>query len=318
VHPGNGGNVQSERARLDLWPSTAAEDDEKETMSSYPTDDSVQPTTPIFDETVTATAVHPTEDDETGSGSKTDQAKNQAKQTAGQAKDTAKETAGVAKEQAGQVAGAAKDAAGQVAGTTKDQATRVAKDALGQARELYSQATSELSSQASQQQSKAASTLQTFGQDLSKLGRGESVDSGLATELLQNLSQRASGIATWLEHREPADVLHEVKQLAARRPGLFIALAATAGVVGARLTKALVADAKPDVETDVRDSGHLGTSGAGTTFPGGSTQGVDYGTGYTPGAYVGDDPFVEPTTPGYGTTPDYGTTGGFGTSGGVR
>ncbi|GAA4748535.1 hypothetical protein GCM10025783_20870 [Amnibacterium soli] len=287
-------------------------------MSSYPTDDSVQPTTPIFDETVTATAVHPTDDDETGSGSKTDQAKDQAKQTAAQAKDTAKETAGVAKEQAGQVAGAAKDAAGQVAGTTKEQASRVAKDALGQARELYGQATSELSSQASTQQSKAASTLQTFGADLSKLGRGESVDSGLATELVQNLSQRASGVATWLEQREPADVLQEVKQFAARRPGLFIALAATAGIVGARLTKALVADAKSEAGTDVVDSGHLGTSGAGTAFPNGTTRGVDYGTGYTPGAYVGDDPFVEPTTPGYGTAPGYGETGDLGTTGGVR
>jgi uncharacterized protein YjbJ (UPF0337 family) len=285
------------------------EDDEKETMSSYPTDDSVQPTTPIFDETVTATAVHPTEDDETGSGSKTDQAKDQAKQTAAQAKDTAKETAGVAKEQAGQVAGAAKDAAGQVAGTTKDQATRVAKDAVGQARELYGQATSELSNQASHQQSKAATALHTFSEDLSKMGRGESTGSGLASELVQNLSQRASSIGTWLEQREPAEVLHEVTQFAARRPGLFIALAATAGVVGARLTKALVADAKSNVASDVLDNGHLGGSGAGTTLPGGTTQGVDYGTGYVPGAYVGDDPFVEPT-PGYGSTPGYGTTGG--------
>lgn len=300
-------------------------------MSSYPTDDSVQPTTPIFDETVTATSVHLTEDDETGSGAKTDQAKNQAKQTAGQAADTAKETAGVAKEQAGQVAGAAKDAAGQVAGTTKDQATRVAKDALGQARDLYGQATSELSSQASQQQSKAASTLHTFSQDLSKMGRGETPDSGLAAELVQNLSHRASGVATWLEQREPADVLYEVRQFAARRPGLFIALAATAGVVGARLTKALVADAKSDDASSVRDRGHLG--GTGSAFPGGAVQGVDYGTGYVPGAYVGDDPFVEPATPGVQPTttgyesPTTGyepTTGydepttGYGTTGGVR
>lgn len=246
-------------------------------MSSYPTDDAVVPSTPIFDETVTATAVHLPEDDETGSGSKTDQ----AKQTADQAKQTAKETAGVAKEQAGQVAGTAKDAATQVAGTTKDQASRVAKDALGQARDLYGQATTELSSQAAQQQTKAASTLHTFGDDLSKLGRGEGADSGLATELVQNLSQRASGVAEWLEQREPADVLDEVKRFAARRPGLFIALAATAGIVGARLTKALVAEAKTDHDTDaVADPGHVpGSEFASPTY----------------------DPFTEPST-GYGTT----------------
>jgi uncharacterized protein YjbJ (UPF0337 family) len=286
-------------------------------MSSYPTDDSVTPTTPIFDETVTATAVHPTDDEETASGSKTDQAKDQAKQTAGQAKETAKETAGVAKEQAGQVAGTAKDAAGQVAGTTKEQASRVAKDAMGQARELYGQATSELSSQAATQQTKAASTLQTFGEDLAKLGRGEGADSGLATELVENLSKRASGVAQWLEQREPADVLDEVKRFAARRPGLFIALAATAGIVGARLTKALVADAKSDVESDVADSGHLGTTDVDAAFPAGTGSTTPTGYPVSTGAVsVDDDPFVEPATTGYGTTPS-GTTG-YGTTGGVR
>lgn len=289
---------------------TTAEDDEKETMSSYPTDDSVSPTTPIYDETLEATAVPLPAYDVDGAGSTTDQAKQQAKDTAGQAKQTAKETAGVAKDEAGQVAGAAKDAGQRVAGTTKDQASRVAQDAMGQARELYGQAASELSSQASQQQTRAASTLRTFGNDLSRMG--ENQDGGLASELVQNLSRRASGLAEWLDQREPGDVLHEVRQYAARRPGVFIALAATAGVVGARLTKALVADAKSNETGSTYEA--YDVPPADLTTP----------TYVEPATTVYDVPpttvYDAPTTPGY----DAPTTSGYdvppvgGTTGGVR
>jgi hypothetical protein len=285
-------------------------------MSSYPTDDSVQPTTPIFDETVSTTAVNVSPEGDAGSGSKTDQAKQAAGQAAGTVKDTAgqaagtvKETAGQAKEQAKQVGSTAVGAGQRVASTTRDQASRVASDAFAQARQLFSEATGQLSSQASAQQSRAASGLRTIGQDLSNMGT-QHQGGGVASELVQNLSQRANQVAEWLENREPAEVLDEVRQYAARRPGVFIALAAVTGAVAARLTKALVADAKPDVQSDVLDNGHLGSTGTGSTFPGGTTQGVDYGTGYVPGAYVGDDPFVEPPTTGYEPTTGYGTTGG--------
>ena len=266
--------------------------------SSYPTGDPLPPTTPLYDETVETTAFSVDEDD-TGADSRTDQAKQQAKETAGQAKQTAQETAGVAKEQAGQVAGAAKDAGARVAGTTKEQASRVASDALGQARELYSQATSELSSQASTQQTKAASTLRTFGEDLTSMGQNQ--DGGLAAELVQNLSQRASRAAEWLEQREPGDVLAEVKQFAARRPGLFIALAATAGVVGARLTKALVADAKSDDDATAAPRTSLYEAAPTSAYDAAPTSTYD----------VPDSTYVVPE-PTYPDVPPYGThpTGG--------
>jgi hypothetical protein len=270
--------------------------------SSYPTGDPLPPTTPLYDETVETTAFF-TEEEDTGPDSRTDQAKQQAKETAGQAKQTAQETAGVAKEQAGQVAGAAKDAGARVAGTTKEQASRVASDALGQARELYGQATTELTNQASAQQTKAASTLRTFGDDLSNMGRNQ--DGGLAAELVQNLSQRASRAAEWLEQREPGDVLAEVKQFAARRPGLFIALAATAGVVGARLTKALVADAKSD------DAGT--TAAPRTSAYDAAPRTSAYDAAPTSTYDVPDSTYVVPE-PTYPDVPPYGT----GPTGGVR
>lgn len=159
-------------------------------------------------------------------------------------KDRAKQTAGAAKDAASDVAGGAKEAGAKVASTGKEQATRVAKDALGQARDLYSQATSQLSEQAGVQQQKAAGTLHTFADDLGGMSQG--AQGGLAAELVQNLETRTRDIAGWLERHSPEEALDEVKQFAARRPGVFIAIAAASGIVAARLTKALVAEAKSD------------------------------------------------------------------------
>lgn len=210
-------------------------------MSTYPTDDPSGPTTPIFDQTVAASAVHPDESSSARSDSGTG---GQAKQAAGQAADTAKNAAGQAKDTAKDVGATAVDAGRRVTSTTKDEASKVASDAAGQAKELYGQATAQLSEQAGKQQKNAASTLRTFGGDLRDMHQQQD-GGGLAAELVQTLSQRAERIADWLEDREPAQVLDEVKQFAARRPGLFIGMAAFAGIVAARATKALTADAKP-------------------------------------------------------------------------
>jgi hypothetical protein len=214
-------------------------------MSNYPPDEPVYPATPIYEETVVTTTGSTS--GTSGSDSKASQAADQAKQTASQAKDTVKQTASDVKGEAANVAATAKDAGGDVASTTVEQAQRVAADTVGQAKELFGQATTELSSQASKQQDRLTQTIRTFGQDLSKMGSGQKVESGPAAELMQNLAGRAQSVADWFESRSPEEVLYDVRQFAARRPGLFIGLAAIAGVVASRVTKALVADAKPDV-----------------------------------------------------------------------
>jgi hypothetical protein len=250
-------------------------------MSSYPTDEPVYPATPVYDDVIVTTGSVPPAGESSGSDSKTDQ----AKQSAQQAKETVKQTAGDVKNQAADVAATAKDAGRHVTSATKDQAQRVVSDTVTQARRLFGQATSELSAQASKQQERLGSGLRTFGQDLSKMG--QQADSGPAADLVQNLSQRAHRVADWLEGRNPEEVLDEVRQFAARRPGLFIAIAAGAGVVAARLTKALVAEGKS----------HDSSTGGYTGYSGSAYQ----GTGST---YVGGtgDTYVAPTG-------DYGTTG---------
>jgi hypothetical protein len=230
-------------------------------MSITPPENGTTATTPLYDETIAA----PTYDElrVPPPAYDSDEGDDGSDSAASQAKDRAKQTTGAAKDAASDVKDTAKDAGAKVASTSKDQATRVAKDALGQAKDLYGQATSQLSEQAGTQQEKAAGTLHTFADDLGKMG-GQT-DSGLASELVQSLETRARGVAGWLENRSPEDVLDEVKQFAARRPGLFIGLAAVTGIVAARLTKALVAEAKDSAETEATGGATGGSDLVGGT-----------------------------------------------------
>lgn len=213
-------------------------------MSITPPENGTPGGSPLYDETIAA----PTFDDlrvpPSGFADDLDGFPGDAGSTEQSPKDRAKQTAGAAKDAASDVAGGAKEAGARVASTGKEQASRVAKDAMGQARDLYGQATSQLSEQAGVQQQKAAGTLHTFADDLGSMSQG--AQGGLAAELVQNLETRTRDIAGWLERHSPEDALDEVKQFAARRPGVFIALAAASGIVAARLTKALVAEAKSD------------------------------------------------------------------------
>ena len=48
------------------------------------------------------------------------------------------------------------------------------------------------------------------------------------TMLVETVGSRADSVATWLDQREPQDLLEEVKRFARRRPGVFLAIAAGA------------------------------------------------------------------------------------------
>ncbi|ROQ30980.1 hypothetical protein EDF46_3492 [Frondihabitans sp. PhB188] len=173
------------------------------------------------------------------------------------AKDAATVKAGAAKEQATQVAGDAKDAASNVAGAAKEQAGQVASEVTSQAKDLYGQATSQLKEQAGTQSQKVSEGLRSISDELSSMAE-KSDGNGLASELVRNLSGRAGSAASWLDGRDPGSLLDEVKHFAARKPGTFIAIAAGAGLLAGRLTKALTADAKSDTpsSTTQTDSAH--------------------------------------------------------------
>ena len=159
-------------------------------------------------------------------------------------------TADVAREQASRVADTAAQSGQHVASVAKDEAVGVAQEAKYQAKDLFQQAQSSLRDQAAQQQDRVASGLRSVGDELSQMASA-SDSQGMASDLVRQAADRAHGVASWLEQRDPGSLLGELKSYARRSPGTFIAIAAVAGVVAGRLTRSLTSGS-PDAGQRLR------------------------------------------------------------------
>lgn len=196
-------------------------------------------------------------------------------------------TVAAVKDEAASVARTGVDAAKDVGRTAGDEAGAVMEEAKDQLQDLYEQTRAELTDEAAKQQERISTGLRTVGDDLDAMARS-SDDGGVARQLVRETSQRVSRAASWLGDREPGEVLEEVKAFARRQPGVFIGVAAIAGVVAGRLTRALAANAS-------ESGGGAGPSrpqGGGRIIPvdseraGAGPSGADTaGAGVIPGAH---------------------------------
>jgi ElaB/YqjD/DUF883 family membrane-anchored ribosome-binding protein len=217
--------------------------------------------------------------------------------------DSPSSTKDVAKNEAANVGQTAKEAGTQVASTAADQAKEVAATTKRQAQDLLQQGRSQVRQQAVGQQQKAAQGLSSIAGELRGLANGTSQGApGPARDLLEQASDKVEEFSTWLQNREPADLLDEVRNFARRKPGVFLLGAAAAGILAGRLTSGVKA-----VHTD--------SSGGDRNMGGRYSGGTDY-VDTTP-AYTGYETGTVTTTTGYetgtvGTTGTYaGTTTGY-------
>jgi hypothetical protein len=176
-------------------------------------------------------------------------------------------TTAVAQEHAGDVKDTAKQATGQVAGTAKDEAANVISEAKQQTRDLLDQSREELRSQASTQQDRLAGGLRSLADELHSMATS-SQQQGLASDLARQAADHASTAAGWLQNREPGDVLQEVRMFAQRRPGAFLGLALTAGVLVGRVGRGLKDDSSSN------GSAPSSSSRSSSPAPYGSSTGV--------------------------------------------
>lgn len=144
-----------------------------------------------------------------------------------------------ATDKAAAVAGQAQQSAGEVAQTAVDQAREVKDEAAKQARDLVGEARNQLGQQAGAQHQNLVSSLRSLGTELGSMA-DNSTESGVATELVGQARDRVTGLAEWLDGREPGQLLDEVRSYARRRPGTFLLGALAAGVVAGRLTRGVV------------------------------------------------------------------------------
>lgn len=187
-------------------------------------------------------------------------------------------TADVAREEAGNVAHTAVDAGRNVAGTAKDEAANVVGEAKAQVSSLLTQVTGELRDQAATQQTRAADGLRTVSGDLDDMS---SASSGIAADLVSQVSTRANSLASWLGDHDPESLLDEVRSYARRRPGTFIAIAAVAGLVVGRITRSAVTNASDSAKPTasprpVTDSSGVYASSSVNSFTDASAPRADY------------------------------------------
>ncbi|WP_410592334.1 hypothetical protein [Amycolatopsis sp. lyj-23] len=217
-----------------------------------------------------------------------------------------------AKGEAREVAATAADRGGEVAQTAADQAKHVAAHAQQEARDLLREGREQLQTQARDGQRKAAESLHQLAGQLERMA--EQTDSpGLAGDVARQVSDRTRTVADWLEHREPGDLLDEVRRFARRRPGTFLVGAAVAGALVGRLTRGVVAQHKEEssdtgVSTPPQHAGPAATppipqpADAGYATP---VQGLPQPGYAAPGGYPPPQPAGGLPQPGYAAPGGY-------------
>lgn len=245
-----------------------------------------------------------TYDYQTGQPSSTDGSRTDA------AREAARDTAHTAKDQAAGVGRSAAESGQHLAHEAKGEAKGVGREAGQQAKQLLGQGRDQLTSEAGAQQQKLASSIRSFSSELGSMAES-SQEKGMATDLARQASQSLDEVAGFFENREPGELLGEVKRFAQNRPGTFLALAAGAGLLAGRLTRGIKEVSNDD--GDGRELGSYDRRTAGTPAYGAAAYGAEgvSGTyGGTPtrtsayGAAAGAA--AAPTTSTYGTGAVYG------------
>jgi hypothetical protein len=149
---------------------------------------------------------------------------------------TVQATVEATKDQAGQVSQSAAGAGQHVAQVAKEQLGTVAGEAGRQTRDLLNHGRSELTAQAGQQKQRVTAGLQTLSSELHSMAQHDGSE-GLATDLARQGARQIGELASWLDSREPGQLVNELKSFARRRPGTFLLLAAGLGLAAGRVTR---------------------------------------------------------------------------------
>jgi hypothetical protein len=210
-----------------------------------------------------------------------------------------------ASEQARHAAGTAADETRHVAGVAQDEAKRVASEARTQLHGLLDQTTREVDEQSRTQKGRLAESMRTFGDDLDRMSsQGQD---GMAAQLTREVAERARSMSSYLDQREPRELLDDVRNFARRKPGTFLLGALAAGVVAGRLTRG----AKQAHDEASGNGSSVTTGDLGTTDGLGTTGGQTYAADVTsPGAPMTTGLAAPSSGPVTGSTPGAGTSAG--------
>jgi hypothetical protein len=137
-------------------------------------------------------------------------------------------------ERAAEVAAGARDEARSVADDARQEAGNVASEAAAQTRAVADEARSALRSQARQGTERAAGALDQAGGRLRSLAQGNPEGAGELRRYADQAGERLQAAASRLEERGFDGMVDDLQSFARRRPGVFLAVAASAGFVVGR------------------------------------------------------------------------------------
>jgi hypothetical protein len=209
------------------------------------------------------------------------------------------ETTGV-KERAGAAASQLGEAGRETVRDAKERARDVAHEAGDRTRGLVDRTRNELGSQVASQQQHLAGGLRALGDELSQMSSGTQ-DPGYATDLVQRAGEATGHVAQWFEEREPGDILHEVEDFARRRPGVFILMAAGAGLLVGRFLRGAKDAPSGDTRSGDTRSGDTRSGDARSgDAPGADRAAARSDVGQVPATHVSEPPpaFAPPAADG--------------------
>jgi vacuolar-type H+-ATPase subunit H len=154
--------------------------------------------------------------------------------------------ADTARNEASNVASTAAGGAREVADEAGAQAKAVADEAKQQLNRLISQGRDEVRQQAEQRSSQAAGQLHTLSEQFSALVQGRPEAAGPLVGYASDLQGQLRRLASRMEQGGAQGVVEDVTRFARRRPGAFLAGAASVGFVVGRLVRAGVASQSED------------------------------------------------------------------------
>jgi hypothetical protein len=159
---------------------------------------------------------------------------------------------------------AAKDQAATVASTAATEAKAVASEAAAEAKDVLTDARQQLRSQAEEQSAKVAAVVGDIGAQLRKMAAAG--ESGPAKDVVAGVADQAQQMSQRLADGGLDRTLADARRLARNRPGLFLAGAALAGFVAARVVRAADTDGLKEAATGSNGSSS-GTGGGDQALP---------------------------------------------------
>jgi hypothetical protein len=111
---------------------------------------------------------------------------------------------------------------------------------------------------------KLGESLRSLSDELRSMGEGSGTGSGPAAELARTVAGKGDAVATFLDGKQPGELLQDLRSYASRNPGTFLLGALAAGVVAGRFVRGAKADSDTAQTPNAAGTPSPYTPGVGT------------------------------------------------------